>query len=422
MITVVNSGDTLYSISKQSGVPVSKIIADNGLVSDILVTGQSLILEPAKESIVTNSETTVSDTSREFSTDIKKLFRDNYILLGKNDIPKGTFIVLEYINTPETEKIIGGYSYDFISKDRLDAVINYLTYLIPFTYGFTPNGELIAPFDAILIETAKSVGVGTLMHVSTLTPEGTFDSNLPSVVFSDEESVLRLTDNIISQVLKMEYDGVDIDFEYLPESQKQNYVNFISILSEKLHDIGKILVVAVPPKTSDNQRGLLVEGIDYDMLGRFADYIMIMAYEYGYKFGPPLAIAPIDQVRNVLDYATIKIPQSKILLGIPNYGYNWLLPYERGISDAPSISTSQAIELAKKYGAEIMFDEVAMAPYFFYTDENGRVHEVWFEDARSFEAKMDLIKEYGLAGGFIWDLMRDNPQGFVTINSAIKIE
>ena len=92
-----------------------------------------------------------------------------------------------------------------------------------------------------------------------------------------------------------------------------------------------------------------------------------------------------------------------------------------GKSDAPSISTVEAIELAKKYGAEILFDEISMAPYFFYTDNEGNEHEVWFEDARSFKAKIDLIKNYNLAGGFIWDLMRDNPQGFVTVNSLVKI-
>ena len=146
-----------------------------------------------------------------------------------------------------------------------------------------------------------------------------------------------------------------------------------------------------------------------------------MTYEYGYKFGPPLAISPINQVRRALDYAITRIPPEKLLLGIANYGYDWTLPYIRGESDAPSISTVEAIELAKRYGADIKFDETSMAPFFFYSDKAGRSHEVWFEDARSYNAKMDLIKEYNLAGGFIWDLMRDNPSGFVTINSLLKI-
>ena len=146
-----------------------------------------------------------------------------------------------------------------------------------------------------------------------------------------------------------------------------------------------------------------------------------MTYEYGYKFGPAMAIAPINQVEKVLDYAITKIPQEKILLGISNYGYDWTLPYIKGESDAPSISTTEALSLAYEYGAEIMFDEISAAPYFFYTDSNDRIHEVWFEDARSFEEKMNLIKRYRLAGGFIWDLMRENPQGFVTINSSLEI-
>ena len=121
-----------------------------------------------------------------------------------------------------------------------------------------------------------------------------------------------------------------------------------------------------------------------------------MTYEYGYKFGPAMAIAPINQVEKVLDYAITKIPQEKILLGISNYGYDWTLPYIKGESDAPSISTTEALSLAYEYGAEIMFDEISAAPYFFYTDSNDRIHEVWFEDARSFEEKMNLIKPTGI--------------------------
>ena len=66
--------------------------------------------------------------------------------------------------------------------------------------------------------------------------------------------------------------------------------------------------------------------------------------------------------------------------------------------------------------------ESAKAPFFFYTDEKGREHVVWYEDARSFQAKTDLIKEYSLAGGGIWNLMRENPQGYVTLNSLLNIK
>ena len=421
MIITVKEGDTLFSISNMYNVPVSKISADNGITDDTLVTGQSLIIAIPDKSITTNQNTSATQISQSYDISKKQLFRNNYFLNGEDFVPKDSFVVINYENPALLSKITGGYAYDFISAKQLSSVINYLTYIMPFTYGFTSEGKLISPNDDYILESAFSSGVKALLHLSTLTGDGYFDSNLPSVIFSDLEIQARLIDNIISRVEEKGYSGVDVDFEYLPESEKENYVKFIELLSEKLHDIGKILVVAVPPKTSGEQRGVLVEGIDYKELGIFADYILVMAYEYGYKFGPPLAIAPVNQVRKVLDYATENVESEKILLGIPNYGYDWALPYIRGESDAPSISTVTAIQLAKEYGAEIMFDNEAMAPYFFYTDTNGIKHEVWFEDARSYMAKVELIEEYNLAGGFLWDLMRDNPQGFVTLNALLDI-
>ena len=193
-------------------------------------------------------------------------------------------------------------------------------------------------------------------------------------------------------------------------------------MTEEMNRNGFICVVAVPPKVSDEQMGLLYEGVDYAGLGEAADYVLTMTYEWGYRFGPPLAVAPVPNVRRVLDYAVSRIPPEKLILGISNYGYDWTLPFVKGESDAPSLSYEEALSLARRYNAEIIFDEEAKAPFFYYTDENGNEHVVWFEDARSFEAKVELIEEYNLSGGFIWDLMRENPQGYVTLNSLIDIE
>ena len=180
--------------------------------------------------------------------------------------------------------------------------------------------------------------------------------------------------------------------------------------------------VALAPKTSSEQTGLLYEAHDYKALGEIADKVLLMTYEWGYRFGPPLAVAPIPSVRRVLDYAVSRIENEKVILGISNYGYDWTLPFVAGESDAPSISYEEALSLAREYNAEIQFDENARAPFFFYTDSDGNEHVVWFEDARSFSEKVNLISEYDLAGGFIWDLMRPNPQGYVTLNALIDIQ
>ena len=134
-----------------------------------------------------------------------------------------------------------------------------------------------------------------------------------------------------------------------------------------------------------------------------------------------MAVAPIPNVRAVLDYAVTEIPPAKILLGVPNYGYNWPLPFIQGTTKAESISNQRAIELAIPYGVEIQYDETAQSPYFHYTDTSGTVHEVWFEDARSMYAKLQLIAEYGFQGAGFWNIMRPFSQTWLTLNSLYRV-
>ncbi|MCI7302465.1 MAG: glycosyl hydrolase family 18 protein [Clostridiales Family XIII bacterium] len=118
-----------------------------------------------------------------------------------------------------------------------------------------------------------------------------------------------------------------------------------------------------------------------------------------------MAVAPLNQVRRVLDYAVSEVPPDQLLMGIPNYGYDWTLPFVQGESRAEKISNDEAIARAERYGAEIFFDEQAQSPYYYYTDENGADHVVWFEDERSMRAKLALVSEYGLAGVSYWNIM-----------------
>ena len=133
-----------------------------------------------------------------------------------------------------------------------------------------------------------------------------------------------------------------------------------------------------------------------------------------------MAVAPLPNVRRVVEYALTEIPSEKLWLGIPNYGYDWRLPFVQG-NKATSISNRYAVSLAQRYGAEIQYDTTAQTPWFRYTDENGIVHEVWFEDARSIQAKLNLISEYGLSGAGYWNMMRPFPQSWPLLSSNYLI-
>lgn len=184
--------------------------------------------------------------------------------------------------------------------------------------------------------------------------------------------------------------------------------------------MGIPVLVAVAPKSYANQPGLLYEGMDYAGLGRAADLIFLMTYEWGYSYGPPMAISPIRSMRTVIEYALKEIPAEKLLLGIPNYGYDWQIPYSQS-RKAVSISNQYAVSLAARYYAAIRFDESVQAPWFRYVDERGQEHEVWFEDARSIRAKLSLVPEYGLRGVGYWNLMRPFPQNWVILNALYHI-
>lgn len=134
-----------------------------------------------------------------------------------------------------------------------------------------------------------------------------------------------------------------------------------------------------------------------------------------------MAVAPLPNVRAVLDYAVTEIPAEKIYLGVPNYGYDWPLPFVQGETKAQSISNQRAIELAVQYGVPIQYDGTAQSPFFRYTDAGGTAHEVWFEDARSIQAKLSLIPEYGMSGAGYWNLMREFPQNWVVLSSLFQI-
>ena len=162
--------------------------------------------------------------------------------------------------------------------------------------------------------------------------------------------------------------------------------------------------VALAPKTSDDQPGLLYGGKDYRLLGESANHVLLMTYEWGYTYGPPMAVAPIHKVREVVEYALTRIPAEKINLGIPNYGYDWPLPYEKGVTAARTISNTEAVEIAIANNAFIEFDQVSMSPHFTY-EKDGIMHEVWFEDVRSLNEKFALIREYRLRGAGYWQIM-----------------
>jgi len=420
-IHVVRPGDTLYSISLEYGVSLSRLIADNQLPNPSrLVIGQTIVIQYPNKTYSVRPGDTLTAIAEANHLTVRQLRQNNPVLHGTDTVFPGQELVLSYQQKKEGVLSVNGYAYPFIDPERLTEVLPYLTNLTPFTYGFTPQGELVMLDDQHLLEQARQAGVAPLLHLSTLTEDDGFSNELAHIVLTNPQVQDNLVSNLLDTLRAKEYRGLDVDFEFLPPEDAQAYADFVGRLRTMLSPMGLPVIVALAPKTFARQPGLLYEGHDYALLGNTADQVLLMTYEWGYTYGPPMAVAPIRNVRQVVEYALTEMPPEKIWLGIPNYGYDWLLPFQPG-SRADSISNQEAILLAARYNAAIRFDEQAQSPWFRYIDEDGREHEVWFEDARSIRSKLALIPEYGLYGAGYWNLMRPFPQNWLVLNALYHI-
>lgn len=415
---VVQPGDTIQSIAERFGVSASRLAYDNEIVGEGLVVGQALIiLRPETIYTIENGDT-LEGIAENFQTTVLQIVRNNSYLLNEDFLLPGRQIVISYEGVERREIEIFGYAYAFINEAVLEESCLYIQELLPFSYGYNEDGTLIPMNDNRLLATAERFGNRKRMVITPLDLNERFNNQLVVRLLTDEEMKNTLLDNILETMQAKGYVALDIDFEFIPGEYRDAYVEFITETRTRLNAEGYQVSVAVPPKTSDDQPGLLYEGIDYRAIGNAADTVFLMTYEWGYKYGPPMAIAPIPSVRRVLDYAVSVIPPEKIDMGIPNYAYDWPLPYERGVTVADTIGNLEAIKIAAANGAEIQFDEESQAPYFYYT-RDGVSHVVWFEDVRSIQAKYDLIAEYGFRGGGYWNLMREFRQNWMYVNQII---
>lgn len=414
----VKRGDTLYNIANQFGTTAEILARVNNIGNpNNLVVGQNLFIPVERTTTYTvKSGDSLYSIARANGIPLNTLIQANPQITNPSRINIG-----DVINIPDLRKTIevNGYAIPTIQQSVLDSTLTYLTYLSPFSYNVSSDGTLSPIDDIRLIDSARASSVAPIMVITNISSEGGFDGNIAHEIFTNPITQANLIFAIISTLNDKNYYGVDIDFEYLLPEDRDNYTNFLRELKSELQKINKQLTVAVAPKNSDNQLGSLYQAHDYKAIGEIADRVIIMTYEWGYVYGEPQAISPYLEVERVIAYAVTKIPANKILMGMPNYAYDWTLPYTPGTS-ARTITNKRAYELAFENNAMIMFDPRAKAPYFNYT-KDGMSHVVWFDDALSISSRLDLVNKYGLAGLSYWTINNFDATNWAVVSDKFKI-
>lgn len=413
---IIKSGDTLWALSNLFGVSIQSILYANPTINPYnLVPGTTiyipLIMHPVQQGEL------LWQIAARYGTTVQAIVDLNG-LRNPNNIFPGMVLLIPRKKQPIE---INAYTYqsDENGAESVNEVGHLLTYFSPFAYLIKEDGTLQPFSDEKMLNAAKSHQALPMLTITNLSATST-GTNLAQTVLSDPMLRERLIDNCLRIMEEKGYRGLNVDFEYVLPENRNDYNEFLRRTVERLHERGYFVSTAVAPKISADQQGLLYTAHDYEAHGQIVDFVILMTYEWGWVRASPQAISPIHQIRRVVEYALTVIPPEKIFLGFQIYARDWKIPHVEGAA-AETFSPQEAVRRATQYNVEIQYDELAQSPFFRYVDSNGQAHEVWFEDARSAQAKFNLAKQYNLRGISYWALGYPFPQNWALLNDQFEV-
>lgn len=295
----------------------------------------------------------------------------------------------------------------------------------------TADGNVVGGWDATpnnYTQFASAVQARNLKVLPVIQSSWSTTKTVDTVMAS-ETARAKLIGQIMDRINSINADGVVIDFEFMSNETGPYLTQFMKELYAKLHPLNKLVIQAVMPRTGAEN---WLEEFDYAALAQHLDYLHIMTYDYSH--GAPGPIAPIDWSSKVLNYTRDQgVDMRKVLFGIPYYGVDWTAtgnssaPYSRVSRGLHTLygptedkNLSGMMELIAQYKSPVQRD-ASQVPYFTYTDAAGGSHTAYYDDAQSWNAKMGLLSQYGLAGVGAWSLYWTlNPESSSAIYPILK--
>ncbi|WP_221563040.1 NlpC/P60 family protein [Alkalihalobacillus sp. TS-13] len=299
--------------------------------------------------------------------------------------------------TPDRNNIVylfGGTTEEY--KQQLSKTNNQVGTISPEYFHLDADANLIETVDPELVDYAHNNGYKVTPFLGN-----SFNYQLGVKAMENREN---LADQVTQSVLENNLDGVVVDIENLSEKERDQHTDFVRLLADQLQPHGKTVDVAVAPAVQDTYYGWY-GSYDYGALGNIADTIFIMAYDYSYPGGPEGPVAPYDWMKNSVSYLTTKIPNEKLVLGVPFYGRYWT-----DTTKGYGITYSRTSALIQENNAEVKWDEQSKTNYTNFMDQrSGTNYEIWFDDARSLQEKISIADEFGLKGWGAWALGQEDP-------------
>lgn len=358
----------------------------------------------------------------------------------------------------QPRKVWSGWIPYYSMKTALPAAIanvDLVREVMPFWYTLKYNGATKLPVVTDLYAPANpsvpiSVPLTSMRNAGfTIIPtitDGTSELVL-SKLMANPTSRTQIVNAITNLIMTNNYDGIDLDFEGFAfvdknttwSATKPHWIAFVKELSGVLKSKNKLLSVSTPYlyDPAGAQKGYFVYA--WADIAPYIDRLRIMTYDY--SVSKPGPIGPLAWTERTIKYAVSIMPASKVYVGIPGYGRDWVTKVEGTCpvevakvvkvgAKAATFVLRDAAALAQSYGAIPVYNEVFGEVNFTYNKVYSGLtasglattctatRNVWYQDARSFTSRMAFVSKYRLGGLAQWTFGMEDAAGAQAIRDA----
>lgn len=420
IIHVVQQGETISSIAKIYGKETDRLILENGLINpNNLAVGQTIVIVEAKQVYTVMDGDTLQGIAENNGTSVTQLLRNNPYLLDREYIYPGETIVINYKDEKKANITTNGYVFPFVDLQVLERNLLFLTYLSVYSYSVTSQGDLNDIDDINIINLAKSYGVAPIMVISNERGNGDEDKMIIHNILTNQEVKNNFIENILNVLKRKGYYAVNFNLPYINVEDRESFYDLIMETTKRFHTEGFKVFTTITPTTLELESGLGRGELDYSVLGKNSDGIILLSYDWANPTNIAAELIPFYFIRNLIKHFASILPPEKIMIGHTTIGYMWGMPYVEGVSKGNAISYSNAVLLASQTNSVIQFNSENLSSFYNITNKESFL--VIFHDARGLNTYMQTIPEFGLQGLGIWNVMYELPQTFFLINTQFDI-
>jgi len=449
IIYTVKRGDTLYLIARTYNTTVESIQELNNLTGTELRVGQTLTIPLYSEAVVNvNSANIRSGPGTNYSIVTRMVRNAKLPVIGSSSgwykvrlhngreawISSSVTSLNAYGGDKPISNILGFYTLEegpalpssFASfTSNIEQISSTGLFMFRISANNPTTIENFGEFSdqdirtLVAIAHRNNVKIMPVVHNLLYRPGGTtLAKNVVKVLVSNEQNRNAFALNVLRLLQKFDFDGVNIDIEDVFIEDSANLSLLYAEIARVLRPRGYFFSASVPARVSDAPFNPFSDPFNYAAIGNSVDEFVAMLYnEHGWPGSGPGPVVSIGWMERVLRYTISKMPKEKVVGAVSVFGFDFNLTTGRNTY----VTYDMAVNLARRYNKDIIFDEETQTPMFAYVDAQGNNHEVWFEDARSIYAKIELAWELGVKGIALWRLGMEDESIWTMLENQVVV-